>query len=65
MFKHPQKVCMTYYSHLKFSLYLSFKFAEASVKALIHGLYPDIYISNSTDAVKYIQSEINKKGCRN
>ena len=65
MFKHPSNVCMNYFSHFRFSFYLSLKFAEASVKALIHSIYPDIYITHSSDTVKKLLNEINKKGCRN
>ena len=64
MFNHPSKVCMTYYSHMKFSLYLSSKLAECSFKAFIHALYPDIYITHTSDTLIKLISEINKKGCR-
>ena len=65
MFNHPTKVCMTYFSHMKFSLYLSYTFADASIKAFIHAIYPDIYITHSTDTIQKIKSDIDKIGCRN
>jgi len=55
---------MTYFSHMKFSLYLSIRLAEASFKAFIHALYPDIYITHTSDTLIKLISDINKKGCR-
>ena len=45
MFKHPANVCMTYFSHFKFSMYLSQEFAKASVGAFIHAIHPDILVT--------------------
>ena len=41
MFQHPKNVCLTYFSHMKFSLFLSSEFAKASFFAFVHGIYPD------------------------
>tara|TARA_Y100000992_G_scaffold301646_2_gene273094 strand:+ start:843 stop:1040 length:198 start_codon:yes stop_codon:yes gene_type:complete len=64
MFEHPQNVCMTYTSHLKFSFYLSYTFAKASICALIHGIYPDVFITHSSDTLQQLNREIKKVGCR-
>ena len=64
MFKHPLDVCMTYHSHLKFSLYLSYQFAKASVCAIIHGIYPDILITHSSDTIKHLSNKMQQIGCR-
>ena len=45
-FKHPKEVCMTYFEHIKFSLYLSYMFGKASFCALINGV-SDILSSSS------------------
>ena len=63
-FKHPQKVCMNYLSHMRFSLYLSSQFAIASVAAFCHAIYPDILITNSSDTISKLSSDMKKIGCR-
>lgn len=64
MFSHPANVCMTYLEHLKFSLYLSKKFAIASICAFIHGLFPDVLVTHSTDTLHKLQEDMKKIGCR-
>jgi len=64
MFKHPKNVCMSYFSHLKFSFFLSFEFAKASICAIIHGIYPDIFITHSSDTIHQLNTEMQKIGCR-
>ena len=64
MFKHPANVCMSYFSHCKFSLSLSYQFAQASIGALIHAFYPDVFVTHSTDKINKIASEMKKVGCR-
>lgn len=64
VFRHLNKVCMTYYEHLCFSLFLSKEFAIASYKALIHALFPPCYVSSSTDTIKNLSEEMGKVGCK-
>ncbi len=64
MFKHPSEVCMTYFSHLKFSLYLSKEFAKASICAIIHGIYPDVLVTHSTDTLNKLKKNMEDIGCR-
>ena len=63
MFQHPRKACMTYWSHFKFSMFLSKEFAKASVGAVVHAIYPDILISHSRDTIDKLEKEFNKRGC--
>ena len=63
MFKHPAKACMTYWSHLNFSMYLSKEFAKASCCAFIHAIYPDILITHSSETIKKLHTDMSKKGC--
>ena len=65
MFKHPTKVCMTYWSHFKFSMFLSKEFGKASAGAFIHAVYPDILITNSSDTLSKLEKEFQKIGCDN
>jgi len=60
---HPKNVCMTYKTHFAFSLKLSFKFALASVKAFIHALIPNVFISSSTEALNDINKIVKNSGC--
>jgi hypothetical protein len=64
MFQHPKSVCLTYTEHFKFSMYLSYQFAKASLCAIIHAVYPDVYVTHSHDTVHRIQSAMQAIGCR-
>lgn len=63
-FNHPKNVCLTYYSHLRFSLKNSFKLAIASFKAFIHAIYPDIFITSTHDAIEDVYNDLQTIGCR-
>ena len=56
MFKHPSNVCMTYLQHCRFFC-LSFQFAYASFAAFIHAIYPDVYVTHSTDTIDSIKNK--------
>lgn len=60
MFKHLKDVGMTYVEHMKFSFYLSYMFGKASFCALIHGVYPDILITISSDTINKLSSDIKE-----
>ena len=64
IFKHPKEVCMTYFEHMKFSLYLSYMFGKASFCALIHAVYPDILITTPSDTICKLTFEMKRIGCR-
>ncbi len=55
-FKHCSDVGMRYTQHMKFSFKLSKLFLQGSLKALIHAIYPDIYITSSTEINREIQN---------
>ena len=63
-FRHPSQVCMSYITHFRFSMYLSMQFAKASVAAFIHAIYPDVFITFSTDTLSKLSSSVKKVGCR-
>ncbi len=63
-FQHPKQVCMTYFSHFWFSLSLSFKLAIGSIKAFVHAVYPDTYITSTTDITKEITHYLETAGCK-
>ncbi len=63
MFNHPRNVCMTYLEHFKVSMNLSKIFLLASLKAFIHAIYPDFFITSSTDTVEKAKKIMNSAGC--
>ncbi len=63
IFKHPQKVCMNYGSHMIFSLNCSYIMFIGSIKAFIHAFIPDVYIASSTKIVNKLQKLIREAGC--
>ena len=65
MFSHPKKVCMTYFQHFRFSMYLCSLFCKGAVFAFLHSLLPDFFITISSDIVNNIQYLITTSGCRN
>tara|TARA_Y100000591_G_C21570822_1_gene563343 strand:+ start:153 stop:371 length:219 start_codon:yes stop_codon:yes gene_type:complete len=52
--KHPKKVNMTYREHMNFSLNLSSIFLKASYQAFVHAIFPELYITGSSDASKKV-----------
>lgn len=64
MFKHPGKVCMTYFQHFKFSMEMSKHLFIGSWKAFVHSIHPDIYITSTSDCVKLVSKRLNESGCR-
>lgn len=52
---------MTYFDHMKFSLFLSFTFLKATFGAFIHAIYPDILVTSSTDTLELLNIEMKKK----
>ena len=64
MFKHLKDVGLSYVEHMKFSFYLSYMFGKASFCALVHGIYPDILITTSSDTITQLNNDIQKIGNR-
>ena len=65
MFEHPKKVCMSYLQHMSFSLEMSYYFLLGTFTGIIHAIYPDIFITSTTDTANYIIKRLNESGCRN
>ena len=62
-FKHPKNVCMTYFTHMRLSLYLSYLLAKASTKAMVHAFLPDTFITSTSDLTAKIQDILKKSAC--
>lgn len=62
---HLEDVVSDYYSHLKNALYYSFESCISGVIFLIHGFYPDVFVSAGSEKIsklnKQIEEDIKKK----
>mgnify|MGYP001430310669 CR=1 FL=1 len=61
MFKHLYDVKMTYLEHFYFSGYLSIILLVGSFKALIHSIYPDIYITSTSELSEELNELLHNK----
>ena len=64
MFTHPKSVCLTYYQHFCFSMSVAKKLIIGSIKSFIHAIYPDIFITSTSDLLIELKNEMNEIGCR-
>lgn len=62
-FYHPNSACMSYWEHFNFSFSLSLLFAKGFYKAIIHAVFPNFFITSSSDISKHISEKIHKSGC--
>uniref|UniRef100_A0A6C0KI14 Uncharacterized protein n=1 Tax=viral metagenome TaxID=1070528 RepID=A0A6C0KI14_9ZZZZ len=62
-FTHPSKVCMTYFEHMKLSLYFMKILWFGSIKAFIHAFIPDVYITSTSDLSINLQKTLRSAGC--
>ena len=60
---HLRDVCMSYATHMCFSLRLSLLFLKASVGALVHALVPGLCITSSSYYSTRARSLISASGC--
>ena len=63
-FTHPTKVCMGYFQHMSFSLYICKRLLQGSIQALAHALYPDCCVTASSDLVLELTREMSAAGCK-
>ena len=64
LFNHPTEVCMSYLQHFRFSMEMAYILGIASMKAIVHAVYPDAYLQSTTETVNYIQERLKSSGCR-
>ena len=62
-FIHPNSVCMSYFQHFKFSAGLSKDMFIGSYQAMIHAIFPNYYITSSTDLTKNLMKKLQNSGC--
>jgi hypothetical protein len=61
---HPSRVCMTFITHCRLSLYLSALFLKASCQAFVHAFFPFYFASSSTLNCQHIHKLIESSGCK-
>ena len=64
MFDHPKKVCMTYWQHFKFSMYISYLLARGSVSAVGHAIYPDKLTKSTSNLMNLINQLLTNNNCK-
>ena len=64
IFKHPSNVCMTYLTHFKLAIKISFLLLFASLKSLVHAFIPDIFITSTSDLIVDLNYLLKSAGCR-
>jgi len=64
MFPHLTKVKMSYSRHLRYSLHFSRKLFVGSVKALVHGVFPNMYETSTTDLARELSMELTDHSSR-
>ena len=63
-FQHPNSVCMSYIKHAQFSGYLGSVFLSNSMKAFTHALFPNIFISSTSDFAQELPRILENAGCK-
>ena len=58
--KHPKENKMGYFKHMYHSLHFAIMLFVASIKAVIHAIFPFFFETSTTDVVKKI-NKIQKK----
>ena len=65
MFNHLRQVNMTYIQHLKTSFSYSYTFFNGSIKAFIHGIFPNTYETSTSDLIKKLHNDLEKYSKKN
>lgn len=63
-FDHPNRVCMSYWTHARHSLGLAWLLGWASVRAAVHAVVPSWYVTSTTDCVAEALRRLVESGCR-
>lgn len=60
---HPKNVCMSYTEHAKHSLYFSMILLISSLKSFVHAIFPNIFITSTSDLSNELIKIIKESGC--
>ena len=61
---HPKNVCMSYFQHFLFSFKLSIYFLKKSIQAFVHSIYPNFYITSSSNVPTELKQKFSQVGCQ-
>ena len=64
LFRHPAKVCMTYWEHFRFAMWLSGQLALASAASFVHAVIPDVCQRTSSTRIANLVRAMRLAGCR-
>ena len=59
MFSHLQEEKISYTDHWKLSMGYSLNFATASVKAIFHAFFPNLFQTSTSDLVSDLHKKMN------
>ena len=62
-FDHPNRVCMSYWTHACHSLGLAWLLGWASMRAVVHAVVPSWYVTSTTDCVVEALQRLVESGC--
>ena len=63
-FSHPNSVCMSYFRHMRLSLFFSWNMFKGSFTALVHAFIPSFFITNTSDTTRLLSDTLKSSGCR-
>ena len=61
LFSHLKQINMGYIQHLKMSFGYSYKFFYGSIKAIVHGILPNMYETSTSDLIRNMHNEFEKQ----
>ena len=62
---HLSNVCMTYWVHMRFSLWIARRLAFGAVRAFVHAVFPPLYSKETTKLLVDLKQAIASSGCCN
>lgn len=60
---HPNNVCMSYFSHMRFSLRMARYMFFGTFQAIVHAFIPPMFLHGTTETVDTIQTALAESGC--
>ncbi|MGA0800234.1 MAG: DUF6356 family protein [Steroidobacteraceae bacterium] len=58
---HPASVGETYFGHLMQATTFGFRMLVAGVACILHGLFPFLFVTTGSDAMKALHAEMNAR----
>jgi hypothetical protein len=56
--QHPQSLKETYFGHLKYSFYLSYILIKMGAISFVHGLFPFLFVTTTSDMVEKLSKDL-------